>query len=56
MTINLHLPSHIDTLRPKITVIGVGGAGGNASGPWRFGAALRMVVNSSSFNQYAQRR
>ena len=30
MTINLHLPSHIDTLRPKITVIGVGGAGGNA--------------------------
>lgn len=30
MTINLHLPSHVDTLRPKITVIGVGGAGGNA--------------------------
>ena len=30
MTINLHLPSHIDTLRPKITVVGVGGAGGNA--------------------------
>lgn len=30
MTLNLHLPSHIDTLRPKITVIGVGGAGGNA--------------------------
>ncbi len=30
MTINLHLPTHIDTLRPKITVIGVGGAGGNA--------------------------
>lgn len=30
MTINLHLPSQIDTLRPKITVIGVGGAGGNA--------------------------
>jgi cell division protein FtsZ len=30
MTINLHLPSHVDTLRPKITVVGVGGAGGNA--------------------------
>ena len=30
MTLNLHLPSQIDTLRPKITVIGVGGAGGNA--------------------------
>ena len=30
MAINLHLPSQIDTLRPKITVIGVGGAGGNA--------------------------
>jgi cell division protein FtsZ len=30
MTINLHLPSHMDTLRPKITVVGVGGAGGNA--------------------------
>lgn len=30
MTINLHLPSHSETLRPKITVIGVGGAGGNA--------------------------
>lgn len=30
MTINLHLPSHSETLKPKITVIGVGGAGGNA--------------------------
>ena len=30
MTINLHLPTHTDTLKPKITVIGVGGAGGNA--------------------------
>lgn len=30
MTINLHLPTHVDTLRPKITVVGVGGAGGNA--------------------------
>ncbi len=30
MTINLHLPSHVETLRPKITVVGVGGAGGNA--------------------------
>jgi cell division protein FtsZ len=30
MTINLHLPSQLDTLKPKITVIGVGGAGGNA--------------------------
>ena len=30
MTINLHLPSNVDTLRPKITVVGVGGAGGNA--------------------------
>lgn len=30
MSINLHLPSHQETLRPTITVIGVGGAGGNA--------------------------
>ncbi len=30
MAINLHLPSQLDSLRPKITVIGVGGAGGNA--------------------------
>jgi len=30
MTINLHLPSEMETLRPKITVVGVGGAGGNA--------------------------
>jgi cell division protein FtsZ len=30
MSINLHLPSQLDTLKPKITVIGVGGAGGNA--------------------------
>lgn len=30
MTLNLHLPSQLDALRPKITVIGVGGAGGNA--------------------------
>ena len=30
MTINLHLPSQMDTLKPKITVVGVGGAGGNA--------------------------
>jgi cell division protein FtsZ len=30
MGINLHLPSQLDTLKPKITVIGVGGAGGNA--------------------------
>ncbi len=30
MTINLHLPSQMETLRPKITVVGVGGAGGNA--------------------------
>lgn len=30
MTINLHLPTEMETLRPKITVIGVGGAGGNA--------------------------
>lgn len=30
MTINLHLPTQLDALRPKITVIGVGGAGGNA--------------------------
>ena len=29
MAINLHLPSQLDSLRPKITVIGVGGAGGN---------------------------
>lgn len=30
MTINLHLPSQNETLRPTITVVGVGGAGGNA--------------------------
>jgi cell division protein FtsZ len=30
MTINLHLPSSMETLKPKITVVGVGGAGGNA--------------------------
>jgi cell division protein FtsZ len=30
MTINLHLPTPLDTLRPTITVVGVGGAGGNA--------------------------
>ncbi len=30
MTINLHLPTGMETLRPKITVVGVGGAGGNA--------------------------
>jgi cell division protein FtsZ len=30
MTINLHLPSKDDILRPTITVVGVGGAGGNA--------------------------
>ena len=28
--LNLHLPPRNDTLRPRITVIGVGGAGGNA--------------------------
>lgn len=30
MTINLHLPNKSEMLRPTITVIGVGGAGGNA--------------------------
>jgi cell division protein FtsZ len=30
MTINLHIPTKNDTLRPTITVVGVGGAGGNA--------------------------
>ena len=30
MTINLHLPTGMETLKPKITVVGVGGAGGNA--------------------------
>jgi cell division protein FtsZ len=30
MTINLHLPNKAEVLRPTITVIGVGGAGGNA--------------------------
>ena len=30
MTINLHLPSKAEALRPSITVVGVGGAGGNA--------------------------
>ena len=30
MAINLHLPGKTETLRPTITVVGVGGAGGNA--------------------------
>lgn len=30
MTINLHLPTKTEMLRPTITVVGVGGAGGNA--------------------------
>ncbi len=30
MTLNLHVPTQHDTLKPKITVVGVGGAGGNA--------------------------
>jgi cell division protein FtsZ len=30
MTINLHLPAKSEVLRPTITVVGVGGAGGNA--------------------------
>jgi len=30
MSINLHLPNHRETLKPRITVVGVGGAGGNA--------------------------
>lgn len=30
MTINLHIPTKIEHLRPTITVVGVGGAGGNA--------------------------
>src|SRR3984885_9577494 len=30
MSINLHIPTKIEQLRPTITVIGVGGAGGNA--------------------------
>ena len=30
MSINLHLPTKSETLRPTITVVGVGGAGGNA--------------------------
>ena len=30
MTINLHIPSKAESLRPSITVVGVGGAGGNA--------------------------
>ena len=30
MTLNLNLPSSESQLTPKITVIGVGGAGGNA--------------------------
>ena len=30
MSINLHLPSKAESLRPSITVVGVGGAGGNA--------------------------
>ncbi len=30
MTLNLHIPTRGESLRPSITVIGVGGAGGNA--------------------------
>ena len=30
MNMNLHIPTKIETLRPTITVVGVGGAGGNA--------------------------
>jgi cell division protein FtsZ len=30
MTINLHIPTRTEHLRPTITVVGVGGAGGNA--------------------------
>ena len=30
MTINLMTPSHATDFKPRITVIGVGGAGGNA--------------------------
>jgi len=30
MTLNISIPSSTEELRPKITVIGVGGAGGNA--------------------------
>ncbi len=30
MTINLHLPTRNENMRPTITVVGVGGAGGNA--------------------------
>jgi cell division protein FtsZ len=30
MTINLHLPGKSEALRPSITVVGIGGAGGNA--------------------------
>jgi cell division protein FtsZ len=30
MTINLHIPDKVESLRPTITVVGVGGAGGNA--------------------------
>lgn len=30
MTLNLHIPDHTHLLKPTITVVGVGGAGGNA--------------------------
>ena len=30
MTINLSVPQTMQELRPRITVVGVGGAGGNA--------------------------
>jgi cell division protein FtsZ len=38
MSINLHLPNKSEALRPTITVIGVGGAGGNA---------VNNMINSS---------
>jgi cell division protein FtsZ len=30
MTLNLSIPEQINDIKPKITVIGIGGAGGNA--------------------------
>ena len=30
MTLNLSIPEQINDIKPKITVIGIGGAGGNS--------------------------
>ena len=32
MTLNITIPNNINNTKPRITVIGIGGAGGNAAG------------------------